>query len=138
MSATNPIRLTFDVVVVGAGPAGIAAAVAAARSGARTALVDDNPAPGGQIWRNAECTPVDSADRASSAAWFERLRTAEVHHIFGARVFRADGGVVNAETADRLLHIAYRDLILATGARELFLPFPGWTLLNVLGAGGLQ
>ena len=138
MSAANPIRSSFDVVVVGAGPAGIAAAVAAARSGARTALVDDNPAPGGQIWRNAERAPEDSPDRASSAAWLERLRSAEVHHIFGARVFRADGGVVNAETADRLLHIAYRDLILATGARELFLPFPGWTLLNVLGAGGLQ
>jgi D-hydroxyproline dehydrogenase subunit alpha len=135
MSAANPIRLSFDVVVVGAGPAGIAAAVSAARSGARTALVDDNPAPGGQIWRAAEHAPERSP---CASAWFERLRSAPVHHIFGARVFRADGGVVNAETADGLLHIAYRNLILATGARERFLPFPGWTLLNVLGAGGLQ
>ena len=135
MSAANPIRLSFDVVVVGAGPAGIAAAVSAARSGARTALVDDNPAPGGQIWRAAEHAPERSP---CASAWFERLRSAPVHRIFGARVFRADGGVVNAETADGLLHIAYRNLILATGARERFLPFPGWTLLNVLGAGGLQ
>lgn len=135
MTATNPTRLSFDVVVVGAGPAGIAAAVSAAGSGARTALVDDNPAPGGQIWRATERAPERSP---SAAAWFERLRSAPVHHVFGARVFRADGGVVCAETADGLLHIAYRDLILATGARERFLPFPGWTLLNVLGAGGLQ
>src|SRR5271169_5447165 len=104
MSAANPIRLSFDVVVVGAGPAGIAAGVAAARSGARTALVDDNPAPGGQIWRAAEQVPERSP---SAAAWFERLRSAAIHHIFGARVFRADGGVVSAETAEGVLQIAY-------------------------------
>jgi len=45
------IQRNFDVAVIGAGPAGIAAAVAAAESGARVALLDDNPAPGGQIWR---------------------------------------------------------------------------------------
>jgi D-hydroxyproline dehydrogenase subunit alpha len=135
MSAANSIRLSFDVVVVGAGPAGIAAAVSAARSGARTALVDDNPAPGGQIWRATEHAPDRSP---SAAAWFERLRSTPVHHISGARVFRADPGVVSAETAEGTLQITYRDLILATGARELFLPFPGWTLPNVLGAGGLQ
>ena len=47
----NVTQQSFDVVVVGAGPAGIAAAVTAAESGARVALIDDNPAPGGQIWR---------------------------------------------------------------------------------------
>ena len=45
------MRRTFDVVVVGAGPAGIAAACAAAKSDAAVALVDENPSPGGQIWR---------------------------------------------------------------------------------------
>jgi NADPH-dependent 2,4-dienoyl-CoA reductase/sulfur reductase-like enzyme len=135
MPPASPIRLSFDVVVVGAGPAGIAAAVSAARSGARTALVDDNPAPGGQIWRAAG----HARDRSPSAvAWFERLRSTPVHHIVGARVFRADPGVVSAETTEGILQIAYRDLILAPGARELFLPFPGWTLPNVFGAGGLQ
>jgi NADPH-dependent 2,4-dienoyl-CoA reductase/sulfur reductase-like enzyme len=143
MSTANPIRSSFDVVVVGAGPAGIAAAVSAAGSRARTALVDDNPAAGGQIWRVADHAPDDSSNRASdptasAVTWFERLRSSSVHHLYGARVFRADHGVVNAETADAIFHIAYRDLILATGARELFLPFPGWTLPNVLGAGGLQ
>ena len=42
---------SYDVVVVGAGPAGLAAARRAADSGKRVAIVDDNPAPGGQIWR---------------------------------------------------------------------------------------
>jgi len=135
MSPATPIRSSFDVVVVGAGPAGIAAAVSAARSGARSALVDDNPSPGGQIWRNAEHASETSS---SAAAWFERLRSTSVQHLFGARVFGADSGVVSAESADGVLQIAYRDLILATGARERFLPFPGWTLANVLGAGGLQ
>jgi phytoene dehydrogenase-like protein len=42
---------TFDVLIVGAGPAGLSAAAAAARDGRRTAVLDDNPHPGGQIWR---------------------------------------------------------------------------------------
>ncbi|HCG0389799.1 TPA: FAD-dependent oxidoreductase, partial [Pseudomonas aeruginosa] len=42
----------YDLLIVGAGPAGLAAALAAAPSGARIALVDDNPAAGGQIWRD--------------------------------------------------------------------------------------
>ena len=58
--------------------------------------------------------------------------------VAGARVLHAKGGVLEAETDDALLKIGYQKLILATGARELLLPFPGWTLPNVMGAGGLQ
>ena len=43
-----------------------------------------------------------------------------------------------AETAHGVVELNYTNLILATGARERFLPFPGWTLPNVMGAGGLQ
>ncbi len=45
----------FDVLVVGAGPAGIAAAVRAAEEGCKVAIVDENPHPGGQIWRELSC-----------------------------------------------------------------------------------
>jgi NADPH-dependent 2,4-dienoyl-CoA reductase/sulfur reductase-like enzyme len=88
--------------VAGAGPAGFSAANAACESGARVAVIDDNPAPGGQIWRG------------------------ETHEL-RAEFVRADH-----------LDFDYDKLVLATGARELLLPFPGWTLPGVFAAGGLQ
>jgi NADPH-dependent 2,4-dienoyl-CoA reductase/sulfur reductase-like enzyme len=105
----------YDVVVVGAGPAGIAAACRAAESGARVLVADDNLAAGGQIWRGEKSEP-----------WLRR--------------FALSGAVLEAGSAvfdDRLLQRG-RTVILATGARELFLPFPGWTLPGVTGVGGLQ
>ena len=122
------------ILIVGAGPAGMAAAVAAAQSGAsEVTVLDDNPSIGGQIWR------AGPTDRLASE-WFEKFRRTNVRLITGARVVAG-----NAECRSLLLDInskaeqvTYRQLILATGARELFLPFPGWTLPNVMGVGGLQ
>ena len=123
----------FDVVVVGAGPAGIAAAVRAAEAGARVALVDDNPAAGGQIWRRGAELP------SSARAWMARLERSDVVRIPGTRVFDHPApGVIAAERDGALVELRYGKLILATGARDLFLPFPGWTLPNVFGAGGLD
>jgi D-hydroxyproline dehydrogenase subunit alpha len=130
----SAISLNFDVAVVGAGPAGVAAAVTAAESGKSVALIDDNPRPGGQIWRGGPGASVPS----EAARWLELLAKSRVQVIGGARVFYADGDSLHAETDRSLLQMRYRKLILATGARELFLPFPGWTLPNVVGAGGLQ
>ena len=127
-------HLRFDVAVVGAGPAGIAAALAAADSGKSIGLMDDNPAPGGQIWRGAQFAPRKSA----ASIWFDRLNKSSVQIVRGARVFHAANGELAAESDNSAIQITYGKLILATGARELFLPFPGWTLPNVMGAGGLQ
>jgi len=127
-------HLRFDVAIVGAGPAGIAAALAAADSGRNVGLIDDYPAAGGQIWRVAH----DSARPSASSIWFDRLNKSAVQIVRGARVFHAAKGYLAAESDDRAFQISYGKLILATGARELFLPFPGWTLPNVMGAGGLQ
>lgn len=127
------IQRSFDVAVIGAGPAGMAAAVAAAESGVRVALIDDNPSPGGQIWRGASASHHPEARH-----WIARLSKSHAAVIAGARVFHAGDSVLDAESDHSLSRIQYGKLILATGARELLLPFPGWTLPNVLGAGGLQ
>ncbi len=127
-------HLRFDVAVVGAGPAGIAAALAAADSGKTVGLIDDNPAAGGQIWRGAQNVQRHSV----SAVWLERLNKSAIQLVRGARVFHAADGELAAESDDSAIQISYGKLILATGARELYLPFPGWTLPNVMGAGGLQ
>lgn len=127
---------TFDILVVGAGPAGIAAAVRAGESGASVGLVDDNANSGGQIWRG---TLSDNEPVKGSAPWYARLQKTKVTTMFGNRVFDSPApGVLLAEGSGDWLELKYRKLILTTGARERFLPFPGWTLPNVMGAGGLQ
>ncbi len=126
----------FEVVVVGGGPAGIAAAVCAAESGLRVGIVDDNPAAGGQIWRGEEPAQPGAGQ---AAWWLQRLRNSRVQFLAGASVIdQPEERVLLAETFRELQWIAFGKLILATGARERFLPFPGWTLPNVMGAGGLQ
>jgi NADPH-dependent 2,4-dienoyl-CoA reductase/sulfur reductase-like enzyme len=124
-----------DIVVVGAGPAGMAAAVSAASAQTRVLLIDDNPGVGGQIWRGEELNPVTK----EAGIWREKVKLAGIEVLCGARVFDApEPGMLLAETWDGLRTVRYSRLILATGARERFLPFPGWTLPNVMGAGGLQ
>jgi NADPH-dependent 2,4-dienoyl-CoA reductase/sulfur reductase-like enzyme len=126
----------FDVLIAGGGPAGIAAAVTAAQGGAGVGIVDDNPELGGQIWRR----DVAKGAAPQLKAWITRLRDSRVEFFTGASIVaKEDEKVVTAESAvgDRLL-IGFRKLILATGARERFVPFPGWTLPGVMGAGGLQ
>lgn len=128
-------NLQFDVLVVGGGPAGMAAAACAAECGARVGIVDDNPGFGGQIWRGQEAVPAAT----DIARWYARLRSKDISAVRGARVFEQPRpGVLLAETYDGLRELHYRSLVLCTGARERFLPFPGWTLPNVMGAGGLQ
>ena len=119
-----------DLLVVGAGPAGLAAAWRAAQNGLRVCVVDDNPAAGGQIWRGGP---------PEAQVWFERIRSVDVEMINGARVFQQlSPGTLLAEITSGVCELNYKNLVLATGARERFLPFPGWTLPNVMGAGGLQ
>ena len=123
----------FDILVVGAGPAGIAAAVSASASGKRVGLVDDNPAPGGQIWRSG--TPAG----AEARKWLARLDTSSVFRLQGWRVIdHPKHGTLRVESDQDCRDLCYEKLILATGARERFLPFPGWTIPNVMGAGGLD
>ena len=132
--------LTVDVAVIGAGPAGIAAAATIAEAGRRVAVLDEATNVGGQIWRHRRGTPAPAMARG----WVRRLERS------GATVL-CESSVVNVEDdadASRFLITAERGvspvlvnattLVVATGAQERFLPFPGWTLPGVVGVGGAQ
>lgn len=120
------------VVVVGGGPAGLAAAVCAAEAGVRTLLVDTHPRPGGQIWRHRRDPP------AAARGWLARLARARVTLLAGATVIDATHQQLLVEHQGRPCRVRFDRIVLATGARELFLPFPGWTLPGVVGVGAAQ
>ena len=134
-TAAPLVAIESEVMVVGAGPAGMAAAASAQQAGSQVILVDDNPGIGGQIWRGAG----RHAPSAEARRWVARVHSSDIRVIPGARVIsQPRAGTLVAESDDTVYEFRFRKLILATGARERFLPFPGWTLPGVVGAGGLQ
>src|SRR5215468_6874022 len=110
MNSSEQIR--YEVLVVGGGPAGLAAAVRAAESGAHVAIVDDNMKLGGQIWRAAQ-----DGGKSEAAPWIERLQRAKVPTLCGFRIFdQPRKGLLLAESLDDIRELHYEKLVVATGA----------------------
>ncbi|KMS68865.1 hypothetical protein ACM01_37425 [Streptomyces viridochromogenes] len=147
--AERPAAL-YDIAVLGGGPAGLSAAVAAAAQGSRTVLIDAGPRPGGQYWRHR-----DGDDGALHHGWsqFRRLRQElAAHPLLDHRaghsiwhVERTDEGFTTHTThtghtsRDGIPRaLRSRTVIVATGAYDRQLPFPGWTIPGVFTAGAVQ
>jgi D-hydroxyproline dehydrogenase subunit alpha len=126
--------VTVDVAVVGAGPAGMAAAVAAREAGVSVALIDRYPAVGGQIWKRPygdDSPPSDGsrlADRLTASGSQVLLETA-VWGVSDENTLLTEGAVSSVRA---------RKLVLATGAYDRPVAFPGWTLPGVFTAGAAQ
>ena len=136
---------TCDVAVIGGGPAGLAAASEAADAGARVIVIDQGMRPGGQIWRHRD--PASLPKRAR--VWIARSERAPANGgpapewLTRTTVYDASMGddIVLRLTGDgsaKADTVRAHRVVVATGARERFLPFPGWTLPGVLGLGGAQ
>lgn len=127
--------MSKTVIVIGGGPGGIASAVTAAENGLKVVIVDENPALGGQIWRQQ----LGKVKDKNAQKWIARLMRLDISFESSATFLGCDQGsaVCHSRSKGRFL-LEYDALILACGAKELFLPFPGWTLPNVLGCGGAQ
>lgn len=133
-----------DVAVIGGGPAGIAAGARAAERGARVVVIDRGLRPGGQVWRHRDRRHVPARARR----WMARVEASGAEWIADAVVSDLWRDASLAPEARWMLAVAHGDgrattlsasaVVLATGARERFLPFPGWTLPNVVGVGGAQ
>ncbi|MFG2558813.1 NAD(P)/FAD-dependent oxidoreductase [Streptomyces sp. NPDC048496] len=144
------------LAVVGAGPAGLAAAVTAADHGLDVVLLDSAVTPGGQYYRS----PADGLGAARPGAFHHgwsvfaelsarlaahrdsgAIRHLADHHVW--TVERAGDGdwilhAVTGSGGDHRIAVPARRLLLATGAHERQLPFPGWTLPGVVSAAGAQ
>ncbi len=128
--------MNTDILIVGAGPAGLAAAASASLSSVQVDIVDDNFNSGGQIWRGGAEAHHDPRAKQLHQILSKRKN---VRFHFGTRVLHANSAMeLFTENAENSTIFECKKLILATGARELLLPFPGWTLPGVFGAGGLQ
>ena len=132
----TPGVIRCDVVVVGGGPAGIAAGTRAAEAGADVIVIDSAARPGGQIWRHRDRTSLPRP----ATRWIERSERAGVKWMLEATVIdgSAEHGRVTVTKREGTHVVSAPKTIIATGARELFLPYPGWTLPNAMGVGGAQ
>lgn len=135
---------TVDIVVVGAGPAGMAAATVAARHGASVILLDEQGTPGGQIWRSiteASDARIDrlGPDYAAGRAAAQAFAASGARHIRRAAVWQISrAGVVNYLTEGASHSVQARHVIMCSGAMERPFPIPGWTLPGVMTAGAAQ
>ena len=144
-----------DLLIVGAGPAGLAAAEAAAHAGVIATVLDERPAPGGQFFKQLAPSHRFDAGRAcdrqfaSGAALIERVRAAGVEIIDGATVWTVaapDRGTragraaaeVDVLAGGQVRRYRARQLIIASGAYEKPHPVPGWTLPGVMTTGAAQ
>ena len=138
------LRDEYDIVVVGAGPAGLAAATSCARAGLSTVLFDEQASPGGQIYRSITDTPVINESLLGPDYW-KGARLAAAFAKSGAEY--VSGATVWSLTPEREIGVSVRGgsrllsarrVILATGALERPFPIPGWTLPGVMTVGAGQ
>ncbi len=133
-----------DLVVIGGGPAGLAAAALAARAGVQTVLFDENAGVGGQIYRGITATPVEDrailgADYWAGVGLVDEARASGAVIVNGAIVWSLDPARrVGVSIAGKARLIQARQVIVATGSLERPLPIPGWTLPGVMTAGAAQ
>jgi NADPH-dependent 2,4-dienoyl-CoA reductase/sulfur reductase-like enzyme len=136
------VTIGFDVAVIGAGPAGISCAASLAGMGLEVAVLDEQPDPGGQIYKNIEnissaCLNILGDDYSKGLSLIKKFRQAKPTYFPGASVWQvnSDGHIFYSKDG-KSQELAAKFIVVATGAMERPVPFPGWSLPGVMSAGG--
>ncbi len=134
-----------DLLIVGAGPAGLAAAHTARAYGLSVTCLDDQPAPGGQIWRGIETVAATPRGAALGKSYLRGRSVVEAFRACGAtyeasaQLWQLEPGFTAfVSRAGQAWAIEAEAVLLATGAQERPVPFPGWTLPGVMTVGAAQ
>lgn len=136
--------MNHDLAIIGAGPAGLAAAAEAAAHGLSVALLDEQPRPGGQIYRDVDRAAalrgkILGPDYRHGLGLTGATRAAGVTYLPGATVWEmTTEGAVSFSRDGMAGRLTARRLLIATGALERPMPLPGWTLPGVMTAGAAQ
>jgi NADPH-dependent 2,4-dienoyl-CoA reductase/sulfur reductase-like enzyme len=150
IASIEQLAESYDLLVVGAGPAGLSAATRAAELGLSVLLADENPAPGGQIYRAVTTTPVKNRAILGEDYWrgadivarFERSQAAYASRCtvwsIGPDETAPGSFELGLSLDGKARIIGVKQVILATGAQERPFPIPGWTLPGVMTAGAAQ
>ena len=137
----------FDVVIVGAGPAGLAAATTGSSLGLKIAVIDEQAEPGGQIYRSIESVaarrpahlPLLGDDYAAGRTLVKRFRASSAEYLPLTTVWQIDGECnVYTRGSGGASRLAAKRILIATGAMERPVPIPGWTLPGVMTCGAAQ
>ena len=138
-------KITTDIAIVGAGSAGLCAAYQARSAGAEVLVIDENHRPGGQLFKQLHKFFGSSAHRAGTRGYvigrelLERVEKSGVtvwldSVVYGMEKDRSIGVIHDGEN----IVVDARKVIVATGAKENYMAFPGSTLPGVMGAGAAQ
>ncbi|QTG17203.1 FAD-dependent oxidoreductase (plasmid) [Agrobacterium tumefaciens] len=152
VSTASELLAFYDLLVIGAGPAGMAAGVEASAAGARVAVLDENPRPGGQIYREITRNSPDRRTYLGPDYWngkplAEAFGLSKIDYAPRATVWSLENrdetadqtrNVVGVTVAGSARMIEAEAIVLATGAQERPMPVPGWTLPGVMTAGAAQ
>jgi len=134
----------YDIAIIGAGPAGMAAATVASRQGADVLILDEQPEVGGQIYQAITRQPIKDKsilgnDYYDGQKLVDAFLASPVRHLKGATVWQvSEEREIGVSLNDSARILSAKQVIIATGAQERPFPVPGWTLPGVMMAGGAQ
>ncbi|BHH86175.1 FAD-dependent oxidoreductase [Desulforhopalus sp. 52FAK] len=138
------MKTHWDVIVVGAGPAGLSSASAIAEQGLEVLVLDEQASPGGQIYKNIEhqsekIINLLGDDYKHGFTVVERFRKSGARYLPGSTVWKlSHEGNVFFSRAGKSSELKAKRIVIATGAMERPQPFTGWTLPGVMGAGAVD
>ncbi|WP_136679375.1 NAD(P)/FAD-dependent oxidoreductase [Neptunomonas sp. XY-337] len=143
--STEPLKQdSYDIAIIGAGPAGMSAAVTACAAGASVVVLDDKPHAGGQIYRGVDHSPLETPDTLGKdyikgQALTKAFAQSGAEHLRGVNVWHVgDNGEVLLSEQGKTRRLTATQLIIANGAMERPFPIPGWHLPGVMSAGSAQ